>query len=203
MDFHIPAILWVLIAAALAPLIGEATRRLALPMILIELLLGVAIGPQGFAFTTVEGPLPFMAKCGMAFLFFLAGLEIDLRAIGAAALRVATLGWALVMVLACLLAFAMHSLGLVQAWSIVAIALGTTALGILVPILRDSKELETPFGNLVMAAGVVGELGPILAMSLVLAKNHTVAGQTLLTIAFIATVLFVAWAALNLKIPVS
>jgi Kef-type K+ transport system membrane component KefB len=201
MDFHIPAILWVLTAAALAPLIGEATRKLALPMILIELLLGVAIGPQGLAFASVEGPLPFMAKFGMAFLFFLAGFEIDLRAIGGAALRSASIGWALVMLLACLAAFGMQAAGLIQAWSIIAIALGTTALGILVPILRDAKELGTPFGNLVMATGVVGELGPILAMSIVLTRHHTAAGQTLLTVAFIITVLLVAWAALNLKAP--
>jgi Kef-type K+ transport system membrane component KefB len=198
---HIPSLLWVLIAAALAPLIGEATRKLALPMILIELVLGVAIGPQCLALATVDGPLPFMAKFGVAFLFFLAGLEIDLRAIGSTALRSATLGWALIMVLSCLAAFAMQSAGLIQAWSIVAIALGTTALGILVPILRDAKELETPFGNLVMATGVVGELGPILAMSIVLARHHTVVGQTLLTIAFIIAVLLVAWAALTLRIP--
>lgn len=201
MNPEIPALLWVLLAAAIAPMIGEAARRIALPLILIELVLGVALGPQGFAVAAVEGPLTYMAKFGMAFLFFLAGFEINLRAIGNAALRTASIGWIIVMCLACLGAYMMQAAGLIHAWSIVAIALGTTALGILVPILRDGKELESPFGKQVMAIGVVGELGPILLMSLVLARDYTVTGQTLMTLAFIVAVLLVAWAALTFKVP--
>ena len=72
----------------------------------------------------------------------------------------------------------------------------------LVPILRDSKTLDTPFGRYVMAAGVVGELGPILAMALALSTKHSATTQTAFTAVFIAVVLIVAWLlAQSSKVP--
>jgi len=100
--------------------------------------------------------VPAIATVGMAFLFFLAGLEIELEAIRGKPLRLALVGWiACLPALSFAIAYAGRSLGLFDAWIVVAIALATTALGVLVPMLRDSGTLETSFGRLVVAAGVV------------------------------------------------
>ncbi len=62
----------------------------------------------------------------------------------------------------------------------IATALTTTAIGTLLPILRDSGELESRFGTLTMAAGAIGELGPVMVVSLLLSKDHSTLLETLL-----------------------
>jgi len=197
MHLHIPSLLVVLAAAVVAPLLGELTRRIGLSIVVLELALGVAIGPQGLGWAAAEGAVPPIATVGMAFLFFLAGLEIELEAIRGKPLRLALAGWVACLPLGFAIAYAGRSLGLFDAWIVVGIALATTALGVLVPMLRDSEMLETPFGRLVMAVGVVGELGPILLMSLLLSRQHSTGLQSVLALAFLAIVLFVAWSLLR------
>lgn len=193
MTVHIPALAVVLAAAVVAPLLAEVTRRIGVSVVVLEILLGVLIGPQVLDWARPEGPLPYLGMLGMAVLFFLAGLEIDLHAIRGQPLVRAALAWAGIFALAFAAAYALRAAGLIEGWLIVAVALSTTALGILVPMLKDSGLLESPFGRHVMAAGVVGELGPILAMSLALSTKHTADVQTLFTALFIAAVLVTAW----------
>jgi Kef-type K+ transport system membrane component KefB len=162
-------------------------------VVVLEILLGVAIGPQGLAWAEPVNALPYLATLGMAFLFFLAGLEIDLHAIRGEPLNRSLVGWAAAFGLSCALALGLRAAGLIESWVLVAIALATTALGVLVPILKDTGLLESPFGRYVMAAGVMGELGPILAMSLALSTRHTADIQTGFTVIFIAVVVLVAW----------
>ena len=197
MLLHIPSLLVVLAAAVVAPLVGELTRRIGLSIVVLELALGVAIGPQVLGWAAMDGVVSGVATIGMAFLFFLAGLEIELTAIRGKPLRLALSGWIVSLGLGFAIAFAGRALGLFDAWVVVGIALATTALGVLVPMLRDSGMLETPFGRLVMAAGVVGELGPILLMSLLLSRQHSTGMQSLLALAFFAIVLLVAWSLLR------
>jgi Kef-type K+ transport system membrane component KefB len=131
MHAHIPALLVVLAVAVAAPLIGEVTRRIGLSIVVLELLLGVAIGPQGLGWAAPDaGAIPHLANFGMAFLFFLAGLEIDLDAIKGEPMNLSLIGWLIVFALACAAALWMRAAGLVDAWLIVAIALSTTALGV-------------------------------------------------------------------------
>ena len=60
------------------------------------------------------------------------------------------------------------------------------------PILRDAGAIDTPFGRNVLAAGVVGELGPILTASLVLSRRFSAGVQVELTPAFVAFELVLA-----------
>ena len=197
MHLHIPSLLVVLAAAVVAPLLGELTRRIGLSIVVLELALGVAIGPQGLGWAAAEGVVPPIATVGMAFLFFLAGLEVELEAIRGKPLRLALAGWVACLPLSFAIAYAGRALGLFDAWIVVGIALSTTALGVLMPMMRDSGMLETPFGRLVMAAGVVGEIGPILLMSLLLSRRNSAGLQLVLAFAFVAIVLLVAWSLLR------
>ena len=194
MEHRFPPVLVLLICAAAAPMIAAGTRRLGLSVVVIELLLGVALGPQGLAIVSATtGALPAFATLGLAFLFFIAGLEIDLPAIRGGPLRLAFAGWVCGLALAIAIAFAMRAAGLTDAWRVVAIALMTTALGVLVPILRDGAALDTPFGRNVLAAGVMGELGPILLISLIVSRRFSADVQAGLTLAFIVIVLLLVW----------
>ena len=194
MEHHYPPLLLILVCAALAPMIAGVTRRLGLSVVVIELLLGISIGPQGFGWASpTAGALPPLATLGLAFLFFIAGLEIDLPAIRGGPLRIACAGWVSAVALALAIAFGLRAAGLTDAWRVVTIALVTTALGVLVPILRDSGALESPFGRNVLATGVVSELGPILAISLVVSRRFQADVQAALTLGFVVVVLFLAW----------
>jgi Kef-type K+ transport system membrane component KefB len=194
-EHHYPPILLLLACAAAAPAIANVTRRLGLSVVVIELLLGITIGPQGFGWASATmGSLPAFATLGLAFLFFIAGLEIDLPAIRGGPIRLAFVGWICGLGLAVAIAFGMRAAGLTDAWRVVTIALMTTALGVLVPILRDGGATGTPFGRNVLASGVMGELGPILAISLVVSQRFSAGIQAGLTLAFVVIVLLVAWA---------
>lgn len=193
MDIHVPPLLIVLAAAVIAPLLAEATRGIGLSVVVLELLLGVAIGPQGLGWAEISGALPFLSLFGMGYLFFLAGLEIDLYAIRGRPLNLAIFGWLIVFALAWAIGIGMNAAGIVHSWLIVTIALSTTALGVLIPILRDSGAIDTQFGRYVIAAGVIGELAPILAMSLAVSTRHTTVAQSAFTAIFIAVVLVIAW----------
>ena len=187
MPVHIPSLLVVLAAAVVAPLMAEGTRRMGLSLVVLELLLGVAIGPQGLGWARVEGIVPGLAHLGMAFLFFLAGLEIDLHGIRGEPLARSLVLWVIYLGLGCLVALGLRAAGLLESWLIVAIALATTALGILVPILKDSGMLATAFGRYVLGTGVTGELAPILVMSLALSTQHTTGLQLVFMVITVAT----------------
>lgn len=196
-----PSAVVVLAAAAAASLLGEATRRFGVAIVVLEILLGVAIGPQGFALADPgQGAVPYLALYGMGFLFFMAGLEIDLGAIRAELGR-AFAAWIAAAALAGLLALGMEAAGLFDSALVVAIALSTTALGILVPILKDAAVIDTPLGRHVVAAGVVGELAPIIAMSLALSTRYTTEVQAAFLAGFLLLVGLVYWASTHLFAP--
>ncbi len=194
---HVPPLLVVLAAAVAAPVIGELTRRFGLSIIMLELALGVLIGPSLLGIADSSPAVSAVAGIGMAFLFFLAGMEIDLGGLRGRPIVFATLSWGLVFGASVLCALGFRAVGLVDAWQVLAIALSTTALGILMPMLRDSGQLDSPFGRLVVALGVVGEFGPILLMALLLSQQGDSTQQTLLVLAFAAIVLLTGWALLR------
>lgn len=201
MELHIPPLLVVLVAAVCAPLIGEFTARFGLPVVVLELLLGIAIGPQGLGWADPKvGAIPHLSGFGMAFVFFIAGLEIDLVEVRSE-LKFAIVAWLAGFALACGAALAMQTAGLVQGWLIVAIAIATTGLGVLVPILRDSGILATPLGRYIMAAGALGEIGPILVMSVALSTRHAAPMQTAFTAAFLLAAGIVGWAVVMTQTP--
>ena len=201
MELHIPPLLIVLAAVTLAPLLGDLTARIGLPAVVLELLLGVAIGPQGLGWVAPDaGIIPQLSLFGMAFLFFLAGMEIDLTEIRNE-LKLALVAWLAAFAIACAGALALRALGLAEAWLVVAIAIATTALGVLLPILRDAGVLNSPLGRHVLAAGALGEIGPILAMSVALSTRHSGPVQTALTAAFLVAVGVVGWAVVVAHTP--
>jgi Kef-type K+ transport system membrane component KefB len=150
----------ILAVAGFAPLVGELPVRLRLPLVVTDVGLGIAVGPHGLDLLRPEGMVVQLAEMGLAALFFHAGLEIDFAAIRGRPLVLALCGWLASLALAAVAALALHWSGIVDATWYVAIALTTTAIGTLLPILRDAGELGTPLGRFVLAAGALGEFGP-------------------------------------------
>lgn len=161
-----------------------------MPVVVIELLLGVVLGPQVLGLH-VNQFIQFFSDLGLGLLFFFAGYEIDMHRIMGQPLRLGLIGWCISLALAYAIGGALASAGVVLSLLYTGSALSTTAIGTLIPILSDAEELRTPFGTYLLAAGAVGEFGPILLITLILSTQSTV-HNGLILIAFVALAVGVA-----------
>jgi Kef-type K+ transport system membrane component KefB len=166
------SLLPVVVVTALAPiLVGLMPRRYRLPPVVLLLIGGVVIGPQLLDLSSADD-VTLLSDLGMGFLFLMAGYELDPALVRERAGRLAIGSWFTSLVLAVLVTLPLFLTGVVHAAIAVSIALTTTALGTLLPIMRENHILHGRFGHLVFAAGAIGELGPIIAMALFLSTRH-------------------------------
>ncbi len=184
-----------LAVAAVAALAGTIAavmteRVIVVPVVVVELLLGVLIGPKVLGLHVNEF-IDFFSALGLGLLFFFAGYEIDVHRIAGQPLRLALLGWALSLALAYAIGGALVAAGVVLSLLYTGSAMSTTALGTLLPVLSDAGELRTKFGSYLLAAGAVGELGPILLLTLILSAQSTV-HNALILFAFVVLAVGVA-----------
>ncbi len=165
-------------------------RGLLLPVVVLELLLGILLGPWvlGLHVTVLVG---FFSDLGLGLLFFFAGYEIDVRRIAGRPLRLALAGWGVSLLLAYAIGGILAEAGVVLSLLYTGSALATTAIGTLIPVLSDTGDLRTRFGGYLLAAGAVGEFGPILLITLILSSQSTV-HNALILIAFIVLAVAVA-----------
>ncbi|MQM30120.1 MAG: sodium:proton exchanger [Candidatus Accumulibacter phosphatis] len=172
------SILVVLGLAVLAPLLAELPIGVRVPVVVLEVVLGILIGPHVLGLIRLDGSLladflSVMFLIGMAGTLFMAGMEIDFAQVRGRPSSLALRGWLASIGLALAVVALLHFIPHVKAPGMVAIALTTTGLGALLPILRDGEQLETPFGRHVLAAGTIGEVGPIVAVSLLLSSRYS------------------------------
>jgi Kef-type K+ transport system membrane component KefB len=185
----------IALAAVLAPVIAALCRRwVPVPGVVLELVLGVVIGPQVLDLARPSGLLVDFSGMGLALLMFLAGYELELAAVRGAPLRLAASSWGLSVGLAALVAAALFATGHDHGNSVVtALALTTTALSTLLPIIRDAGILGTDFGRYVFAVGTIGEFGPIVLIAVLLSGKSPIWTLLVLTIfSLLATVSLVA-----------
>jgi Kef-type K+ transport system membrane component KefB len=125
---------------------------LRLPSVVFEIVAGIVIGPSVLGWVEVDQTIEVLALVGLALLLFLAGLEIDFGELHGRLLRLAGLGWALSFGIAVVVGLLLSATGLVETPLLVAIILSATSLGVIVPVLKDVGELNSSFGQLVLAA---------------------------------------------------
>ncbi len=179
----------VALVAALAPLIVGLVPRLRVPQVVVLIVGGVLVGPQALDLAEPES-IELLSNVGLGFLFLLAGYELELTLFRQRAGKLAVTAWVASAVLAGVLVGLLASMGLVRAFVPVALGLTTTALGTLLPILRDNNMLRGAFGSYVLAGGAVGEFFPIVAIAVFLGSNGRFFGLlSLLAVAVIALVL--------------
>jgi Kef-type K+ transport system membrane component KefB len=183
------SLLVVVLVAALTPMIVAAVPGPGIPQVVVLILAGVLIGPQGLGVADTTG-IQLISNVGLGFLFLLAGYELDPRLLRAHAGRLAIIGWLISAVIAVGAVAILGSLGFLRAFVPIGLALTTTALGTLLPILHDHHMLSGEFGRYVLAAGAVGELFPIVAISLFLTgRGEFVAFASILAVGVIAILL--------------
>ena len=181
----------ILIAAVAAVTVVALPKRLAPPVVVLELILGIVIGPDVLGIAESDDFLEFFSNLGLGMLFFFAGYEIDFERIRGKPLSLGAWGWLCSLVLAYGIGGALAAAGVVVSFLYTGSAMATTAIGTLIPILRDAGELRTRFGTHLLAAGAVGEFGPILLITLVLSTTQPL-HEALILLGFIAIALVLA-----------
>jgi Kef-type K+ transport system membrane component KefB len=181
----VPTLVLIAAIAVVSPLIAELTRRFGIPEVVIQILLGMAIGPYALKLAHPGDVVDALSDLGLGFLMFLAGSELDLHRVRGLPLRLGLIGWGISLVLALGAAFTLVSVGLGLDTVVIGLALTTTAIGTLIPMIRDAGVLDTKFGSFMLAAGSVGEFIPIVAVALLLTEKDPAVTVALLA-AFVA-----------------
>jgi Kef-type K+ transport system membrane component KefB len=175
-------LLAVTLVSAIAPILVAALPRPRIPQVVVLIFCGILIGPHGLGLASTAS-ISLLANVGLGFLFLLAGYELDPSLLRKHPGRLAMIGWCCSAVIAVAAVAGLASAGYVRDYVPIGLALTTTALGTLLPILRDNDMMSGNLGRYVLAAGAVGELFPILAISLFLTRrNEFVAIASLLAV---------------------
>ncbi|MFD7311670.1 cation:proton antiporter [Promicromonospora sp. NPDC059942] len=172
----------VFLVALLAPLLtGLMPVRSRLPQVVLLLLGGVLIGPAVLKMAAPDD-VTLLSDLGMGFLFLLAGYELEPSSLRDRLGRRAGAAWLTSLVLAAVVVLLIVRPDKEEELAAGAIALTTTALGVVLPVLRDAGKLDSPFGRSVLVIGAYGELGPIVAMALLLGSRGSGAAAVLLVV---------------------
>ena len=181
---HFTNLLAVVGVGLLAPLALGFVPRLRLPAVVLEIVLGIVIGPSGLNWVTPDLPVSILALIGLAFLLFLSGLEIDVERLRGRILKLAGVGFALSLAIAIILGLGLQAGGFVRSTLFVAIVLASSSLGVIVPVLKDSGDAGSGLGQLVIAAASVAEFGAIILLSLFFSgRGSTSTAATLILLA--------------------
>jgi len=191
----------ILVAAVVAPLLAELPVGRRVPIVVLEVLLGIVVGPHVLGLVRADSFVSIMSHIGTAALLFMAGTEIDFAAIRGRPLSLALRGWVTSAAIAFLVIGGLHVVPGVQAPLMATIALTTTGLGTLLPVLRDGARLETPFGRMALAAGTLGEVGPIIAVSLALSTRYSTWQEFAFLVAFLGLVALAAAVGMGARHP--
>jgi Kef-type K+ transport system membrane component KefB len=189
---HFGDLLMVVAVAFAAPFVLGLFPRILLPSVVVEIIGGIVVGPSVLGIVEVDEAIEVVALIGLAFVLFLAGLEIEFEKLRGRALRLTAAGFALSFVIALAVALGLKAGGLVETPLLVAIILCATSLGVLIPLLKDAGEISTTFGQLIIGAATIADFGAIILLSLFFSGEGGV-GSTLLLLGGLALLAVVVY----------
>ena len=175
-----------------APLALGLAPKLRLPAVVLELVAGIVVGPAGLGWVEITEPIRILSMIGLAFLLFLAGLEIDFNQLRGRVLRLTAIGFATSFALSLLVSYGLDSVGLGGAPLLVAVILVATSLGVVVPVLKDAGEIGGTFGQLVVAAASIADFMAIILLSLFFSRESSGVASKLFLLGIFAASLVVA-----------
>ena len=175
----------VVVVAAVAfavPLLLGLSPGLRLPSVVLEIVVGIVLGPSGLDWVHVDLPLQVLSLLGLAFLLFLAGLEIDLHQLRGKLLGLVAGGFVVSFAIGLAVSGGLGAVGLVDTPLLVAIILTATSLGVVIPVLKDAGQAESNFGQLVIAAASIADFGAVILLSLFFSRQASGPAAQLLLI---------------------
>jgi Kef-type K+ transport system membrane component KefB len=193
MDISFTNLLIVAAAAFAAPLALGLVPALRLPAVVLEIVLGIVLGPSVLGWAKVDDPVQLMSLLGLAFLLLLAGLEVEFDRFKGTLLKLTTAGFVVGFGIALVFALGLHAAGLVKSPLLIAIIASATSLGIVIPVLKDSGESSSGFGQVVLAGASIADVATIVLLSLFFSEKSSGLGAKLALLgAFAALVLAIS-----------
>src|SRR4051794_11609513 len=180
-----------MVAAIAAIAVTLLPRRMAPPVVVLELALGILIGPHVLHLAHIDDFVEFFSNLGLGMLFYFAGYEIDFQRIKGRPLVLGAWAWVISVGLAFGIGGVLAGLGIIASFLYTGAAMATTAIGTLIPILRDNGELKTRVGTYLLAAGGAGEFGPILLVTLFFSTQSALHESAIL-VAFVLLAIAIA-----------
>jgi Kef-type K+ transport system membrane component KefB len=171
-DVEFVNLLAISVVALLAPLILGLAPGLRVPSVVLEIIAGVVLGPQVLGWVEVDLPVGIVALLGLAFLLFLAGLEIDVRQLRGTLLRLALAGYVVTLMVGVTVGFGLTAAGWARGPGLIAVTLSATSLGLVVPVLKDAGRVESRLGQTTVAAASVADFAAIVLLSLLFSTGR-------------------------------
>ncbi len=181
-------LLIIMAVAFLAPLVVRMIPGIRVPSPVLEIVAGIVLGPSLLGWVEIDAPVQVLALIGLAFLLFLAGLEIDVHRLRGRPLTLAVAGFVVSFALAVVVGFALAAAGFASAPLLVAIILSATSLGLVVPVLKDTGQVASSTGQLIIAAASIADFGAVILLSLFFSEQATGVGVKLLLLVGLAVV---------------
>ena len=195
-------LLIVMLLAVLAPVVSSLSREIKLPFVVVEILLGILAGPHVLNLVSVTPSLEELSRFGMAFLFFWIGFEIDFKRLWGQDLMRASKAWGISLILGVSIGFILKQLDVVNSALLFGLATTTSALGIIVPILKDREDMDSPFARAAVSMATIGELAPILIASvIVIESGNPKPIDIILLVSLVAGVVFATYLATRITPP--
>src|SRR3954452_14942547 len=185
-DLQFTNLLIVCAVAFAAPFALGLVPALRLPAVVLELIIGIVIGPSGLGWVAIDDPVAVLGLIGLGYLLFLSGLEIEFDKLRGPLLRLALLSFVVSIGLGVVVGLVLTAAGQVRSPLFVAIVLSATSLGVVVPVLKDSGAIATPFGQLLVAAASIADVGTIILLSLFFSRDGSGIAATLVLLGLLA-----------------
>jgi Kef-type K+ transport system membrane component KefB len=166
-----------------APLAVGLFPAFRVPAVVCEIVLGIVVGPDVLGWANVDQPVEVMSLLGLAFLLLLAGLEVDFDQLRGRLVRVTGFGFVLSFGIALIAGLVLDVSGITGAPLLLAIMLSATSLGVVIPVLKDSGEASTAFGQIVIAAASIADIATIVLLSLFFSGESAGIGSKLVLLA--------------------
>lgn len=195
-DVAFTNLLGVLAIAALAPVVAAVLPGLRIPAVVLEIVVGVAVGPHALGWLEPDLVVQIVALVGLAMLLFLAGLEVDLRAWRGRLLGTVAAGYAASVAIGWLAGLALDGVGWVADPLLLGVTLSATSLGLVVAVLKDAQLLDSDVARTTIAAASFADLAGIVLLSVLFSTDDRGAGSRVALMAlFVGLVTLVAVAA--------
>jgi len=189
-------LLIVVAVAFAAPFLLGLFPRVRLPSVVLEIVAGIVAGPSLLGIVEVDQAIEVLALIGLGFVLFLAGLEIEFEKLRGQVLRLTALAFVVSFAIAVVVGLGLSAAGLVETPLLVAIILCATSLGVIVPVLKDTGEISSAFGQLIVAAASIADFGAIILLTLFFSGEGGV-GSTLLLLGALAVLAVVVFGAVR------
>jgi Kef-type K+ transport system membrane component KefB len=191
-DVSFSGLVIVSAVAFLAPLVLGLLPRVRLPAVVLEIILGIVIGPSALGWVHMDLPIRILAVVGLGFLLFLAGLEVELERLRGRLLRLPLVGFFISLAVAAAVGYGLDLAGLIHAPLLVGIALVATSLGLVVPVLKDAGQSASDFGQLVIAGATIADFGAVILLTLFFSGESSGTGTKLLLLGVFVALIAVA-----------